>query len=215
MVIAIIAVLAAMMLPALGAAKGMALASQCRGNMRQFGLAIDMYGNDYNEYLPASCKNNFIWIDLCLPQYTNYIRDKRVAVCPAQIAVVNTYTTRSTPTNYSYNSRTGDEGIFPSCVQWKQSQIKYPNRLVMLTDANASLSGMHPERFDAMFNAVSTNSGGKLNDYSLNADAMNTWFGKIHSKTKVNILYLSGNVAYLDRKPTGKSWAEYWEPWKK
>lgn len=51
-VIAIIAVLAAILLPALAAAKQRALTIKCLGNMRQWGLAFTMYSADNREIVP-------------------------------------------------------------------------------------------------------------------------------------------------------------------
>jgi len=51
-VIAIIAILAAMLLPALANAKQKALQMKCLFGMKQVGLAAQMYGNDYNGYVP-------------------------------------------------------------------------------------------------------------------------------------------------------------------
>ena len=51
-VIAIIAILAAMLLPALSAARERARAANCISKLKQIGLAVQMYGNDFNYFLP-------------------------------------------------------------------------------------------------------------------------------------------------------------------
>lgn len=52
-VIAIIAILAAMLLPALAKAKQKAHQAVCKSNLKQIGLAIQLYINDHDNYLPG------------------------------------------------------------------------------------------------------------------------------------------------------------------
>src|SRR5690349_16137256 len=50
-VIAIIAILAALLLPALAKAKAHALRTQCLSQQKQIGLAVQMYANDFQDYV--------------------------------------------------------------------------------------------------------------------------------------------------------------------
>jgi prepilin-type N-terminal cleavage/methylation domain-containing protein len=76
--IAIIAVLAALLLPALSRAKEKAIRILCTGDLKQWGVAVTMYGNDNGERFPWNATTDqasgFAWVGLSLnnnffPQY--------------------------------------------------------------------------------------------------------------------------------------------------
>ncbi|MBN1446170.1 MAG: DUF1559 domain-containing protein [Candidatus Omnitrophica bacterium] len=105
-VIAIIAILAAMLLPALARAREQARRGVCISNLKQIGLSLAMYSQDYTERFPAAYTSATAWapgaafnlltglIDgntggTGLPRTTAYVTDGKVFLCPSSADTLN------------------------------------------------------------------------------------------------------------------------------
>jgi prepilin-type N-terminal cleavage/methylation domain-containing protein/prepilin-type processing-associated H-X9-DG protein len=133
-VIAIIAVLASMLLPALGKAKESARRISCLNNVRQLGMSATMYLGDNDSYFPPrSVKTR--WPS----QFQEYYRNARVLLCltegigttsPATHGSDTNFVADTLPRSYIIN---GFNDFFEGALtatEWKDFQDgKYPRGL--------------------------------------------------------------------------------------
>lgn len=82
-VIAIIAILAAILFPVFAKARENARKISCLSNLKQIGIGLVQYGQDYDGYMPGSQQNvtggTISWPTIMQP----YIKNEQVFVCPS------------------------------------------------------------------------------------------------------------------------------------
>lgn len=89
-VIAIIAILAAILFPVFAKARENARRTSCLSNMKQIGLGMIQYTQDYDSTFPAVYNDNIggkrlIWADAIRP----YIKSRQIFACPGGPSTVD------------------------------------------------------------------------------------------------------------------------------
>jgi len=85
-VIAIIALLMAILMPALNRVKKQARAVTCQSNLKQWGTIFAMYTDDNNGFFPIRTNVSGRWINVL---YDYYYRDAKIRVCPMATKIKN------------------------------------------------------------------------------------------------------------------------------
>jgi len=214
-VIAIISILAAILFPVFARARESARAASCLSNMKQMGLAIEMYKQDYDSYYPFGWNLRPVsqnWYDAFLEPY---IKGKQVSRCP------------SMPDNweigYSYNEAfgytlgdsragTGAGGTYcgnlhPIYDGIRESLVEEPSTTINLTEAALYYyrQTLSMERDDATASQAltiffpQTTAKMKLNYYHQEAGLHNGG---------LNNLYADGHVKWqkLENLMNGEIW---------
>ena len=139
-VIAIIAILAAILFPVFARARENARRSSCQSNMKQLGLGLLQYTQDYDEKMPSGNTGNLCW-GWAGPIYP-YVKSTQVFVCPSD---TNGGTTTSglTPVSYGYNLNlsgcSATYGATPSLAS-----MGAPARTVMLYEIGGKIDTANP-----------------------------------------------------------------------
>ncbi|PQV64349.1 prepilin-type cleavage/methylation domain-containing protein [Abditibacterium utsteinense] len=150
-VIAIIAILAAILFPVFGRARENARRSSCQSNLKQIGLGILQYTQDYDETFPNIVSNSepyYGWVQLINP----YIKSYQLFQCPSEPTsgstnIVHAYypdknvsMSAADHTDYGYNGLAADppgSGLTGA----KIAQMQQPSVGILINDQNPTLDG--------------------------------------------------------------------------
>jgi prepilin-type N-terminal cleavage/methylation domain-containing protein len=197
-VIAIIAILAALLLPSLKGARDKAKAAYCLGNLKQLGLAIHLYLDDYNECFPPANGADPIYPGLTLfGRY--FVYNKALLICPADTTPgrqISYYANE----NLMYGSVNYPAGRPPA----RLSTINNPSKVVFLRElfsAPFKHSMPGPDGFEHATNAWFYSAGWNFGVYDPGLGSTYvqdfTAIYKAHTRGS-NHLFADGSVRYLD-----------------
>ena len=123
-VIAIIAILAAILFPVFARARENARRTSCSSNLKQIGLGMIQYSQDYDERMvpfreagPGS--NSFVWQEIIQP----YIKSRQLLICPSST---------NTALSYSYNGSLGVSGGL------SMAAVQLPSQTPNIVDARGT-----------------------------------------------------------------------------
>lgn len=209
-VIAVIAILAGMLLPALNSARAKAHAISCVSNMKQIGVAAIGYVQDNDGYwcpaaahgptYPNSSWNDDInyennWLALLWPSLksgtfpTDNAPLKSPAICPGGEKDIFYFQKKSRPiTNLAWNGRVGYAGS--AYKPLRLSRNKYPTKTATLSDVKNILEDGTP---CAGEDGIAT--GGTSNSrFYHDADSVKHCTSMRHPGGTDNILFVDGHV---------------------
>ena len=206
-VIAIIAILAAILFPVFARARENARRASCQSNLKQIGLGLLQYTQDYDERTPrayypgndsegSNTTTRWKWMDAIYP----YVKSEQLFVCPSQTLATTGATTRaySYRNGYNYGTYGYNEAYWDGTdnvnnpTNVSLAQIVVPATTVWVADTDAN-NLYHTYRFSWPNKAANpTIAAGSPPRFPTNLAAISAR----HLDT-TNVLYCDGHVKSL------------------
>jgi len=203
-VIAIIALLAAMLFPVLSRAREKGRQTACASNMRQIGMALQMYYQDHTEILPGGAADapNFVeptapvnFLGALLP-YTN---SNQIFACPS----AERSTGADAPTEFSDTSYSGNGAL----AGHSSVNLPYPDSLVYLQEDRfrTNTAYLRPQPTTGGFTRWhDVDSGGRERYSSIHFEGGNLLFCDGHVKWRKGEALRSGDFGL---SPGDQTWS--------
>lgn len=207
-VIAIIAILAAILFPVFGRARENARRSSCQSNLKQIGLGLMQYSQDYDEMMTPGVRSNGTtnvpWVSLIQP----YVKSTQLFSCPSNSREVNIANSGGIRNHYIAN---GGWGPYPSSMDFARpmditddtspTSVMIGRPLALLTEASRTIM-------------VSEYNGTRTDGWSYGATANQGVSPQNHLGT-TNYVFADGHVKAM--KPTATlvfvSGSTYYNMW--
>jgi len=184
-VVAIIAILASLLLPALNKARDKAKSIKCLSNLKQIGTFSMMYLNDYDGFYPRAIANSKTWAQRLYE--SKYLTNYNVCSCPSvpesfSLVAYRMYGIR----NAFKNSGDGTVEDLPV------KKLKTPSRVILAGDSWSRTS-------KCQWYTIFTGSGTTVGIRTVHANKANLLFADGSGKNcLINDFRLLGVVAYVD-----------------
>lgn len=130
-VIAIIAILAALLLPALASAKERGKRAACQSNLRQIGLATQMYADETKSYPPAWIDSTTRWMDLLKPFVG---KTSGVYLCPSDLKKIPVTWDTNIFLSYGINTFNFAGNAFCFWYGVKATNVRHPSGTIVFAD---------------------------------------------------------------------------------
>lgn len=224
-VIGIISVLISILLPSLSRARRAAAAVQCASNLRQAGVFLTLYANDWGGWLAPQARlkdasgADVNWSRYMLETYQNktlvigrddMLRPPGVWACPASEAVM--LFRHGSHTDYGRNVFTGMSAVLPATSAYrpiKLSHVRQPSG--KMTAADGKWSDEDALVVDPKYANLATplRCPRDISPYKDPAPVGN--FAFRHPGDHANVLYLDFHVATVSAKELYSGW-NGWDP---